>query len=186
MKSARLLRGTLDLLVLKVIEEKPLSGSDIRREIERLSGGRLKVGSGSWIAARERLEEKHLTVTRGTSLTGRKSILYGLSQAGRREMIERSQHWRRFSSGVTLIVGNAGMREAAAARHIGVDYHAARSTTISARLIVTIRSKGNERKIVARGPIAEELWRRAQQLSHSIPESSATGLHREATDQGVE
>ena len=64
------------------------------------------------------------------------------------------------------------MREAAAARHIIFAFHPAKSTTIAARLSVTVRNKGEQRKIATHGEVAEELWQGAEELGRSVPGSA--------------
>jgi PadR family transcriptional regulator, regulatory protein PadR len=85
-----LLKGTLDMLVLKTLTVQPMHGYAIVRHIERLSGGVFVVEHGSLYPALERLQKTGLVVGKwGESPTGRRARYYAITAAGRRKLGEK-------------------------------------------------------------------------------------------------
>ena len=84
-----LLKGTLDMLILKTLTAQPMHGYAIAQHIERLSGEVLSIEQGSLYPALERLQKKGLVTSRwGDSPTGRKARYYTITAAGRRHLGE--------------------------------------------------------------------------------------------------
>src|SRR6476659_7027906 len=82
-----LLKGTLDLLILKTLTVQSMHGYAIVRHIERLSGGIFNVEHGSLYPALERLQKNGLVVGKwGDSPTGRRARFYTITAAGRRAL----------------------------------------------------------------------------------------------------
>jgi PadR family transcriptional regulator, regulatory protein PadR len=85
-----LLKGTLDMLILKTLTLQAMHGYAIVRHIERLSGGVFNVEHGSLYPALERLQKNGLVVGKwGESPTGRRARYYTITAAGRRKLGER-------------------------------------------------------------------------------------------------
>jgi transcriptional regulator len=108
MYSARqpLLKGTLDLLVLKVLEEGPLHGYAIARRIEQATADVLRIEEGSLYPALHRME--HRKWIRGTwRREGRRrpSKLYRLTRSGRRQLLQELSSWERMSLAISALVG---------------------------------------------------------------------------------
>ena len=82
-----LLKGTLDLLILKSLTVQSMHAYAIVRHIERLSGGIFNVEHGSLYPALERLQRNGLVVGKwGESPTGRRARYYRLTASGRRRL----------------------------------------------------------------------------------------------------
>lgn len=82
-----LLKGTLDMLVLKTLSIQSMHGYAIAQQIERLSGDLLTVEQGSLYPALERLLGRGLVTAQwGTSPTGRRARYYTLTASGRRQL----------------------------------------------------------------------------------------------------
>ena len=80
-----LLKGTLDMLILKSLTVQSMHGYAIVRHIERLSGGVFSVEHGSLYPALERLQRNGLVSGKwGESPTGRRARYYTITAAGRR------------------------------------------------------------------------------------------------------
>ena len=106
--STELLRGTLDLLVLRVIEREPLHGWGIGQRINQLSRDALKVNQGALYPALYRLEAQGLlTASDGVAENGRKVRCYGLTSHGRKRLAEERQDWGSYARAVQLILENA-------------------------------------------------------------------------------
>ena len=100
-----LLPGTLDLLVLRILDDGPLHGYAIARRIESLSEDVLSVEQGSLYPGLYRLERAGLIKAgRGTSETGRSVKTYALTAAGRRRLGEEVLGWDRFVEAVGRVV----------------------------------------------------------------------------------
>jgi transcriptional regulator len=84
-----LLKGTLDMLILRTLTVQPMHGYAIAQHIERLSGDVLSVEQGSLYPALERLQKKGwITSAWGESPTGRRARYHTITAAGRRQLGE--------------------------------------------------------------------------------------------------
>jgi PadR family transcriptional regulator PadR len=84
---SELLKGTLDMLILRTLTLQPMHGYAIALHIERLSDQVLTVEQGSLYPALERLQKKGWVTSRwGDSPTGRRARYYTLTAAGRRRL----------------------------------------------------------------------------------------------------
>ena len=79
-----LLKGTLDVLVLKALSWGPMHGFEITSWLEERSGGRLGVTDAALLQALHRMEERKLiTAEWGITKNGRRARYYRLTAAGR-------------------------------------------------------------------------------------------------------
>ena len=79
-----LLKGTLDVLVLKTLSWGPMHGFEIISWLEQRSNGRLDVSDAALLQALHRIEERALIAAEwGQSKNGRKARYYKLTPAGR-------------------------------------------------------------------------------------------------------
>ena len=93
-KKSDVLRGTLDLMILRSLELMPLHGSGLAQRLVQVSGGTLDVGPGSIFPALYRLEHKGLLKGRwGESESGRRARFYALTAAGRRQLDVEKENW---------------------------------------------------------------------------------------------
>ena len=99
-----LLRGMLDMLVLKALQLGPMHGWGITERLEQGSGNVLRVGQGSLYPALYRLEERGLiSSTWGASDNNRRARFYALTARGRTRLAEEREAWQRLSGAVELI-----------------------------------------------------------------------------------
>lgn len=100
-----LIKGTLDLLVLKVVSLEPMHGWGIAQRIQAMSGDTLLVQQGSLYAALHRLTREGWLASdwRDTDL-GRRARFYTLTPEGRRQLDAEIGHWTRLSAGVARVV----------------------------------------------------------------------------------
>ena len=100
-----LLQGTLDLLVLKILDLGPTHGWDISQRIQQISRDVLRVNQGSLYPALHRLEQQGwISSAWGTSDNNRQAKFYKLTAAGRRQLEAETKTWERFSGAITLIL----------------------------------------------------------------------------------
>ncbi len=103
-----LLRGTLDLLILKVLASGTAHGYTIARRIQERSQGALLVEEGSLYPALHRLERREwLEAEWGTSEGNRRAKFYRLSRTGRRELTTRERDWEAMSSAIARVLAPA-------------------------------------------------------------------------------
>lgn len=87
-----LLKGTLDVLVLKTLSWGPMHGFEITRWLEQRSGGRLDVTDAALLQALHRLEARGLlTADWGVTANERRARYYSLTTAGRAELRSESK-----------------------------------------------------------------------------------------------
>ena len=99
------LRGTLDLLVLKTLTLEPMHGWGISSRIRQVSRGVLDVNQGSLYPALARLEQKGWIESEWrTSEHNRRAKYYRLTTSGRRAMGEETAEWRRYVDAVEHIL----------------------------------------------------------------------------------
>jgi PadR family transcriptional regulator PadR len=100
-----LIKGTLDLLILKVVSLEPMHGWGIAQRIQAMSREALLVQQGSLYASLHRLTREGWITSawRDTDL-GRRARFYSLTEAGRLQLDAEISQWTRLSQGVTRIV----------------------------------------------------------------------------------
>lgn len=100
-KSAELLPGTLDMLILKAVSLKPLHGYGVLLRIRQISGEALEIPQGSLYPALYRLEHQGLVAAEwGQSENNRRAKYYTLTAAGRRRLREETAGWNRLVSAI--------------------------------------------------------------------------------------
>ncbi len=100
-KSAELLPGTLDMLILKAVSLRPLHGYGVLLRIRQISGDALQIPQGSLYPALYRLEHQALiTAEWGQSDNNRRAKYYSLTAAGRRRLREETAGWNRLTSAI--------------------------------------------------------------------------------------
>ncbi len=100
-KTADLLPGTLDMLILKAVSLKPLHGYGVLLRIRQISGDALEIPQGSLYPALYRLEHQNLIAAEwGVSENNRRAKYYTLTAAGRRRLREETAGWNRLASAI--------------------------------------------------------------------------------------
>jgi transcriptional regulator len=103
---ADILRGTLDLLVLKTLDTMgPLHGYGIAQRIQQISGEILSLNQGTLYPALLRLEQRGWIQSRpGTSENNRRARFYALTSSGRRQLRQETEEWVRVSGVINRIL----------------------------------------------------------------------------------
>ncbi len=100
-KTADLLPGTLDMLILKAVSLKPLHGYGVLLRIQQISGNALQIPQGSLYPALYRLEHQDLIAAEwGQSDNNRRAKYYKLTPAGRKRLREETAGWNRLASAI--------------------------------------------------------------------------------------
>jgi transcriptional regulator len=96
-----ILRGTLDLLILKALSWGPSHGYGVARWIEQATSDVLQVGEGSLYPALHRLEERGwIEADWGVSENNRRAKYYVLTGHGRQQLVVETASWTRFAHAV--------------------------------------------------------------------------------------
>jgi transcriptional regulator len=99
------LHGTLDMLVLKVLEDGPLHGYAIATRLGRLSKDVLSVEEGSLYPALYRMERRGwLASAWDQTDTGRRARFYKLTKDGRAQLDAETESWMRLTTAVAHIL----------------------------------------------------------------------------------
>ena len=95
------LRGTLDLLILKALGWGPAHGYAVARWIQHATDDALAIGEGTLYPALHRLEERGWIIASwGTSENNRQAKFYSLSRSGRAQLRVETANWRRYAAAV--------------------------------------------------------------------------------------
>jgi PadR family transcriptional regulator PadR len=104
-QSGELLQGTLDLLILKSLAGGPMHGYGVAEWIHESSQDVLRVEEGALYPALHRLELRGwLSAEWGTSDNNRRAKFYALTAAGRKQLAQETEYWRRMSGAVARIL----------------------------------------------------------------------------------
>src|SRR5271165_4690899 len=103
-KRSDLLQGTLDLLVLKIVDLGPIHGYAIAQRINQISREVLQVQQGSLYPALHRLEKRGLLSAQWKEVGGREAKFYSLTRTGRKALDAEQQNWERLSGAVAMIL----------------------------------------------------------------------------------
>jgi transcriptional regulator len=104
-QSTDLLQGTLDLLILRTLQNGAHHGWDIAERIEQISENVLQVNQGSLYPALHRLEHQGwIKAEWGISELGRRARFYQLTSAGRKQLAFESEKWERMTAAIGRVL----------------------------------------------------------------------------------
>ena len=99
-------KGSAEILILALIEERSLHGYEIARRIEERSGGTLRFTLASLYATLYRLEDRGWIRGRWVEKAGqRRRCHYRITEAGRRVLTTQRQDWARFVAALGKVAG---------------------------------------------------------------------------------
>ncbi len=103
--SLALVKGTLDVLVLKALSWAPMHGFEITTWLEERSGGRLAIDDSALYQALHRMEERGLIEAEwGVTGNNRRARYYKVTAAGRAFLRAETARWLRYAETVTDIL----------------------------------------------------------------------------------
>ena len=107
-QKAEFLKGTLDMLILKVVALGPIHGYAISQRIQQISKDFFQVQQGSLYPALHRLEDRNLLHAEWRQTeTGREAKFYSLTRSGRKQLETEVRNWGLISDAVGLILRTA-------------------------------------------------------------------------------
>ena len=108
-----LLRGTLDMMILKALTWGPRHGYQIARWIESGTDEALSIEEGSLYPALHRMERRGWVASEwGRSENNRRAKFYRLTERGRRQLKTEAAAWIRFARAVSLLMGTTPISKA--------------------------------------------------------------------------
>jgi len=103
-----LLRGTLQLLILKALALEPLHGVAISRRIEQITAGTFGVSFGSLFPALHKMEERGwVTAEWRVSVNNRRARFYRLTDRGRAQVEVEERKWHRVAQAMKAAIESA-------------------------------------------------------------------------------
>jgi PadR family transcriptional regulator PadR len=104
-KTADVMQGTLDMLILKALALEPMHGWGIGNHIQQMSREAFQIGQGSIYPALHRFEQRGwVTSYWRTTENNRIARYYELNAAGRHALAEEIARWRSYTSAVDLVI----------------------------------------------------------------------------------
>lgn len=101
-----LLRGTLEMLILRSLEDGPMHGYGITERLHNVSAELLSVDEGSLYPALYRMQKRGWVTSKwGRSENNRKARFYSLTDEGAAHLAKASESWASFSEAVTRAMG---------------------------------------------------------------------------------
>ena len=103
--NTKLLQGSLDLIVLQLLQAEPTNGYDLTLRIQAITSDVLNVNAGSLYPALYRLEQRGLIRAAWAETdNGRQAKVYSLTASGRKHLAEQREEWSRFSGALAAIL----------------------------------------------------------------------------------
>ena len=100
-----LVKGTLDVLVLRALAWAPMHGFEITSWLEQRTGGALGIDDSALYQALYRMEERGwITTTWGITENNRRARYYSLARAGRAHLAAETKRWVRYADIVTAVL----------------------------------------------------------------------------------
>jgi transcriptional regulator len=100
-----LLPGTLELVVLQLLQAEPTNGYDLALRIQAITKDVLNVNAGSLYPALYRLEKRGLIRGRWQETeSGRRAKTYSVTNAGRTQLADERESWERFAGALRAIL----------------------------------------------------------------------------------
>lgn len=107
-QSLELLKGTLDIVILKTLEAGPRHGYGISRWVREATGEDFSIDEGALYPALRRLEKRGFVEAEwGTTDTGRDAKFYELTPSGRAELASGLRNWERYVTAMSRVLGGS-------------------------------------------------------------------------------
>lgn len=103
-----IVKGTLDVLVLKALTWQPMHGFELTHWLAKQSGQRLELEDAALYQALYRMEKRKLVAAEwGYTDQGRRARYYQITRAGRAHLTAQTSWWMRYSATVTDILSQS-------------------------------------------------------------------------------
>jgi PadR family transcriptional regulator PadR len=103
-----MIKGTLDMLILKVLSLEPMHGWGISERIQQISEDELQVNQGSLYASLHKLSrEGWIKSSWRVTQNNRRARYYALTRAGEKQLGIEAKHWGRLATAVERIMATS-------------------------------------------------------------------------------
>jgi len=99
-----LLRGSLDLMVLAVLDQEDQYGYMIQKQIREATDEKVTMAPGTMYPLLHRLEGDKLIRSRWDDSTGRRRKWYSLTAAGRKRLAQRASQWNQYAECMAMLM----------------------------------------------------------------------------------
>jgi PadR family transcriptional regulator, regulatory protein PadR len=107
-----MLKGTLDMMILRTLVTGDAHGHTIAKVIERSSEDVLEVEQGSLYPALHRMEDRGWVASYwGASENNRRAKFYRLTAKGRKQLTLQTSRWRQMARAIGLVMGEKAVVE---------------------------------------------------------------------------
>lgn len=103
----QLRKGSTTVLILALLEDEPMYGYQISRELERRSHGYFTMKEGLLYPALHQMEESGLIAGEWKTIDNRQRKYYRITSKGRKQLTESAAQWRMFTSQLLKLIGGA-------------------------------------------------------------------------------
>jgi PadR family transcriptional regulator, regulatory protein PadR len=104
-KPSDFVQGTLDVLILKILDLEPLHGWALSQRLKQVSGDVLQVSEGSLYPALHKLEQEGWIASEWKPTeNNRRAKFYSLTRLGRRQLAKETAEWTRLSSAISHVL----------------------------------------------------------------------------------
>jgi transcriptional regulator len=111
-QTAEMLKGTLDMMILRTLVTGDAHGHTIAKVIERSSEDVLQVEQGSLYPALHRLEDRGWVSSYwGTSENNRKAKFYRLTASGKKQFVHERNRWRQMARAIGMVLGETPLKD---------------------------------------------------------------------------
>ena len=98
------LNGVPELVILRLLDGRPMYGYQLVQAIRRSSDGTLEFGEGCVYPILHRLEEQGLLSARRETVGGRNRVVYRVTPTGRKRLAGSAEAWRRIAEAVNRVL----------------------------------------------------------------------------------
>lgn len=98
------LNGVPELLVLQLLDRRPMHGYDLVHALREASGMKLDFGEGCIYPVLHRLEEQKLLAAKRELVGGRKRIIYRVTKQGQKRLAESVVTWKNIVAAVSTVL----------------------------------------------------------------------------------
>ncbi|HVX14079.1 MAG TPA: helix-turn-helix transcriptional regulator [Pirellulales bacterium] len=98
------LNGVPELLILRLLDERPMHGYDLVQAIREASGAKLDFGEGCVYPVLHRMEEHKLLVAKRLVVNGRNRIVYQLTKQGCKKLAGSLETWKQVVAAVNAVL----------------------------------------------------------------------------------
>jgi PadR family transcriptional regulator PadR len=103
----QLRKGSTTVLILALLEDEPMYGYQLSRELERRSQGYFTMKEGLLYPALHQMEEDGLLIGEWKIIDNRQRKYYRITTKGRKQLAQSTTEWRTFTSQLLKLIGGA-------------------------------------------------------------------------------